>query len=134
MTLEEQIELYCQQMTKEKILHGSNEELKDSIKSTLIDAGERTAKSGKYSVSIRITSTDMVDENRMLSILKEYWTHTYGEAPCPFIRTQEYVDADALEAFMYRESLPEDVMLDLDSCRSKKITKALTYKIAKGED
>lgn len=131
MTPKEQIELYCEQMNEEKALHKANKTLNDNIKQTLIDDNATDAKSGKYSVHLETRVTEELDTVKMLDILKAFWKKKYGSKKCPFIRTVEVLDMEELESFMYTEELPSDLILDLDMCRIKKETKALTYKIAK---
>ena len=131
MELEERIKKYCEQAIEEKALHKSNDVLKNDIKETLLKDGRDEAESGKYTVRIETRVTEKVDEVKMLDVLKRFWKATHGDEKCPFIATVECVDMEALETFMYSNELPQEVLLELDGCRVKSETKALTYKVAK---
>lgn len=133
MTTEEQVKLYCEQKAEESTLNKSNKKLAESIKQALLESNETDFSAGKYSIHLETRVTESVDEFGMLTVLKNYWDANKGDEKCPFIKTTEYIDMDALEAFMYKEDLPKDVLLALDGCRVKKETTAITYKIAKGE-
>ena len=133
MATSEQVELYCEQKEQEKVLKKSIAKLNEDIKSSLIAENKNDMTSGKYTVQLEIRTSEDVNTEKMLSILKQFWQKNHGDEKCPFIRTVEYVDMDELEAFMYQEELPKEVILDLDTCRIKKTTTALTYKIKKGD-
>lgn len=138
MSTEEQIKLYCEQKNEESRLNKSNKQLNEALKQILIeqvkkDKNATDITAGKYSVHLVVKQSEDIDEFKMLSVLKDFWQKTKGEEKCPFIGTVEYLDMDALEAFMYKEELPKDVIIALDGCRIKKESTSLTYKIAKGE-
>lgn len=138
MNTEEQIKLYCEQKNEESRLNKSNKQLNESLKQILIeqvkkDKNATDITAGKYSIHLVVKQSEDIDESKMLSVLKDFWQKTKGEEKCPFIGTVEYLDMDALEAFMYKEELPKDVIIALDGCRIKKESTSLTYKIAKGE-
>lgn len=131
MTTNEQVELYCKQMTEEKALNKANKKLNEEIKQTLIDSGDTDIKSGIYSVHLETRVSEGIDEARALSILKTFWSKDHGDEMCPFIRTVFVLDMDALEGALYNNAIPDEVLMQLDSCRTKKETKALTFKVAK---
>ena len=134
MLTEEQIKTFCVQKAEENALKKANTKLADIIKEDLIKSNKTDASAGKYSVSLTKRITEDVDELKMLEVLKQFWMNMHKGEKCPFIGTVEYVDMNKLEAFMYREELPEDVILALDACRIKKESIALSYKIEKGEN
>ena len=131
--LNSNIEKYCEQKNQESVLSKSNKQLAENIKQALIGGSKTDMSTGKYSVHLVTKVTESLDEVKMLAVLKDYWQKNKGEEKCPFICTAEYINMDELEAFMYKEELPQETMLALDSCRIKKESTALTYKIAKGE-
>ena len=130
MTTDEQIELYCEQKEQEKALNKSIKKLNADIKESLTKTNQTTVEAGKYSVTLEKRVTDNIDTVKMLMIMKTYWEEHY-EGKCPFIRTVEVLDDTELEAFLYKEKLPDDVIIALGGCRSKTETTALTYKIKK---
>lgn len=131
---EEQVKLYCEQMNQEKALHKANETLKNTLKKFLTDMKKDVLKSGKYKVSLQSRVSESIDEAQMLAVLKTYWEKAGKGKQCPFIRTQEFVDMDVLEGYIYKDKLPKYLLLELDKCRVKKETVALTYSVEKGED
>ena len=134
MTPEEQVKVYCKQMDEEKALHKSNEKLKTALKKWLTDAGRNIHKEGKYQIVLQTRVTESVDEEKMLNILKAYWTKIGKGKPCPFVATKEFVDMDALEQYIYKGKLPKYLLLELDGCRVRKESQALTYKTGEGDE
>lgn len=133
VTIEEQVKTYCKQMEEEKALHKSNDGLKNAIKKWLVDAGMTMSKIGNYKVVLQSRVTESVDETKMIGVLKAYWDKHGKGKQCPFIGTKEYVDMDALESYIYRGKLPKYLLLELDECRVKKESTALTYKVEKDD-
>lgn len=133
MELNEQITKYCEQKEEEKALHKSNETLNQSIKETLQKSSQTSSCAGQWTVELETRTSESMDASKMLTILKKFWEETHKGEKCPFIRTQEYLDEDALESFMYKEDLPKELLLELDGCRKVTKSVALTYKKAKGE-
>ena len=134
MLTEEQIKTFCTQKAEENALKKSNAKLADVIKDELIKANKTDASAGKYSIQLTKRVTEGVDEPRMLDVLKQFWDSEHKGEKCPFIGTVEYVDMDELEAFMYKDGLPQETILALDACRTKKETLALTFDIKKEEN
>ena len=133
MTTEEQIELYCQEKVKESIITKHLKELGGTLKQEMLNKGVRELSAGRFSVQLEIRTEQGIDETKMLGVLKDYWEKTHSGEGCPFIRTVEVIDEDALEAFLYNTQLPEDMILSLDACKTSKVTQAIKYKIAKGD-
>lgn len=140
MKLEEQITQYCEQKQEESILKKSIETLNKSIKEALsnstkeIKSGKQGVRAGKYEVKLQIKQNTNVDEGKMLEIIKRFWHSTHGSQQCPFIRTVEVIDSDALEGAIYREELPKEVAVELGKCIKRSEIKALVYKEIKEEE
>ena len=65
----------------------------------------------------------------MLDVLKADWTARYGNMECPYIKTKEVVDMDKLEAVIYANELPADVLAKLNDCQEK--TEVVALKCSK---
>ena len=126
-----QIREYCKKKAEASVLERRVKELGDKLKASLLNSGKREYSTGRYSIQLEVRKEEKVDTGKMLAILKNYWAEEHGDEMCPFIRTVEVIDEDALERFLYNHPLPEDTILALDSCRTTSTTNALKYKIAK---
>jgi hypothetical protein len=133
MDSKELIRTYCIQKSQESALNKSNKKLSEDIKKSLIENNQTDAEADEYSVHLEKRVTESIDEEKMMTVLEDFWHREHGEEDCPFIgsRTIYFVDSDALEKYMYQNDLPEDVILALDGCRIKEETIALKYKINK---
>lgn len=80
---------------------------------------------GGYTVTYTIREDSVIDETKMLKILKDDWKKRYGDVECPYIRTTEIIDMDKLEAVLYANELPEDVVAKLNDCQTKKPVEVL---------
>lgn len=49
------------------------------------------------------------------------------------VKTKEYVDFDALESAIYHETIPSELVKQMDSCKEKKTTTVLRIKKKKGD-
>lgn len=133
MVSEEQITRYCEFKEDEKALNNDIKKLNETIKQTMIDENTKEVHTDKYIIELEIRTKDDIDPMLALMVLKKYWDNEHSGEPCPFIRTIEVLDEDALEKFMYSTKLPEETLSALDKCRTKTVTKALTYKKVKGK-
>lgn len=95
------------------------------IKSIMSDLALQHYTAGKYKVTRSVQERESVDEDLLLSLLKpfpEVQVHN-------IIKTKEYVDFDALEAALYKDALPKDVLLAIDKARTVKLV--TTLKVSK---
>lgn len=132
--LDEKIKSYCEKKEEEKSLKKVISQLNDSLKSEFSKIKDKTLKSDKYAVTIEERVTEGFDEYKLINVLKTFWQSKYGRQRCPFIKTVECIDEECmktLESYIYRGDIPKDVLTQIDACRTKKVTTALTYKIAK---
>lgn len=133
MITEEQIKNYCEKKDEEKILKKTINSLGESIKNELISNKETDAEFGRYSIHLETRTTENIDEQKLLDTLESDWIRRNGEnAELPsYIKVARYVDMNALESAIYKGEIPQETVLELDKCRVKKETVALTYKVAK---
>ena len=132
LTTLERVDLYCDSKEAEKTLNKDIKALNEKIKQEMRNGNMTEMQTDKYVVTLESRVTDEIDPALMLMALKKYWDKEHAEEQCPFIRTVEVIDEDALEKFMYSNKLPEETMSELEKCRKKKVTTALTYKKVKG--
>lgn len=90
---------------------------KTEIKDIMSKGDMKEYSAGGYTVKYSISHRENLNEGKMLEILKKDWQSKYGNEPCPYIKTAEYVDMDELEAVLYANELSDDVLADLDKCR-----------------
>ena len=109
-----EVDEHIKSLTKER--DGDKETIKDELEKR----GESNHTAGGYKVSRQVSYRTSVDEDKMLNVLKSDWTKRYGSMECPYIKTVEVVDTEALEAVIYAGELSDEVMKALDDCQSKK--------------
>ena len=131
MTIEDKIKRYCENSEVVKSLKKECNSDKADIKAYLAEHKDYKPNSSKYSVKVSEVVNESVDEDRVIDILKRYWSSKGIRIKCPWIKTQEVIDMEALEKAVYANEIPQEVLLDIDKCRVKTVTTKLTYKIAK---
>lgn len=131
MGTEEQIKEYCEKMLVEKSIHKETEALKAELKKKMIDEDTKIMTSGKYQVKLEIRSNDGFDANKLLGVLKAEWEKSGKSGYCPWVKTVEVVDEDALESALYKGDFDKDALAKINGCRTHSETKALTFKINK---
>ena len=132
--IEKTINEYCEGKT---VVNGLNKKISEwgkSIKSYIEEHNGDDISTGDFTVHINKRKEDVIDTDKMLEILKRDWASRNGSMQCPYIRTQEYIDFDALEPVIYNEELPTEVLMELNACKSVKVTDVLTYKKVKKEE
>lgn len=90
---------------------------------------EHTA--GGFVAKCTTSERESINEAKLLEILKEDWVTRNGSMQCPYIKTKEYVDMDALEAAMYNSTIPEETVLKMDTCREVKEVTTLRVTVVK---
>ena len=114
-----------------KELKKANDADKEHIKKVLEEQGESSWTAGGYTVQ-RVESTkETMNESKLLPLLKFDWRDRQGERECPYIKTREYIDMDALEVAIYAGEIPVSVLKQMDSCRETTTTVALRCKKVK---
>lgn len=100
------------------------------IKELMEDLALQHYTSDGYKVTRSVQERESMDEELLLTLLKEFpETKVHS-----IIKTKEYVDFDALEAAIYKDALPKDVLLALDKARTVKyVTTLKVSKVKKKE-
>lgn len=114
----------------DKTCKKENARIKEIMKFYNKDTAEANGWKITYSTSTR---SDM-DEDKLLDILRKDWTSHNGSMQCPYIKTKEYVDMDALENAIYNGDLSKEVLLEIKTCEKSKTVETLRIARTKKED
>jgi len=123
LTLAELIPIYAENKFEMDSYKALCEKEKAEIKQLMTEQHLSTCVVGKYKAKKSISTTELIDEDRLLDICKAYNLNQV-------VKTKEYVDMDALENYLYKNP-NKDLMNDIDSCRTSKETVKLLLSIVK---
>ena len=101
----------------------------EQIKAALVDLGENEYSAGGYKVKRIVATKESMNEAKLLEVLRQNGIDVA-------IKTREYVDMDALEAYLYNNVPSEELARQLDGCRITTETVQLRLskvKASKGE-
>lgn len=104
---------------------------KETIKEFLSAQSDQTYTAGGYTVQRVVSERETLNEEKLLPLLKGYWTATHGSMECPYIKTREYVDLDKLEEAIYQKELTPELLTQMESCREVTTVVSLKCKKAK---
>ena len=117
-----------------KELKNQHDKDKESLKTELEWRDEKDWTANGYTVQRIVSERETLDEEKLLPILKDNWVKLHGSMECPYIKTKEYIDMDALESAIYEAKLSPDVLKEMDTCRQTTTVVTLKCKKAKTED
>lgn len=83
------------------------------IKKLMEEANVKDYTAGGYTAKYIVSHKDSINEERLMVILKKH--NIPG-----VIKVKEYVDMDALEDYLYKNQVSDEVASDLDSCTESK--------------
>jgi len=101
----------------------------EQIKAALVELGENEYSAGGYTVKRIVAVKESMNEAKLLEVLRQ-------NGITDAIKTKEYVDMDALEAYLYNNTPSTDLARQLESCRTTTETVQLRLsreKVKKGE-
>ena len=101
----------------------------EQIKAALVELGENEYSAGGYTVKRIVATKESMNEAKLLEVLRANGLDVA-------IKTREYVDMDALEAYLYNNIPSADLARQIDSCRTTTETVQLRLsrtKVSKGE-
>ena len=105
------------------------ESQKNEIKRIMLADKLTTASAGGYKVTLSSYQDEKMDEDKLIEVLKNH------DLARGIVKTQEYVDMNNLEQVLYYGNIDDEILLDIDSCRSSKtITKLTLSRVKKKED
>ena len=101
-----------------------------SIKEIMANLALQHYTAGGYKVVRSVQERESIDEDLLLDLIRNIPEITING----IIKTKEYVDFDALEAAIYNDALPKDVLLEIDKARTvKHVTTLKVSKVKKKE-
>lgn len=129
LLLDELIPIYADNKSKadtyKKLCDAQNSKIKELMTNLNQDVWE----SDGYKATCSVSTRETINEEMLLEILK-----TNGECE-GIIKTKEYVDFDALESAIYKNLIPEDIILQMDKAKeSKQVTTLRISKIKKKKE
>lgn len=83
----------------------------EQIKAALVNLGENEYSAGGYTVKRIVATKESMNEAKLLEVLRQNGIDVA-------IKTREYVDMDALEAYLYNNTPSADLARQLESCRT----------------
>ena len=83
----------------------------EQIKAALVELGENEYSAGGYTVKRIVATKETMNEAKLLEVLRQNGIDVA-------IKTKEYVDMDALEAYLYNNIPSIDLAMQIDSCRT----------------
>lgn len=95
------------------------------IKAIMRNKGINTYSVEDWKASYTVQKRESMNEDKLLDLLKVDWKERHGDEVCPYIQTKEYVNFDALEDAIYKDSIPKNTLLQMDSCREVKEVEVL---------
>ena len=105
-----------------KITEAQNKQIKELMAEGKINSYE----AGGYVASVSTTEKSSFNMTKLITVVKEH-----PELASQVIKTQEYVDMDALESLIYNGKVNTETLLDMDKCREIKTVVTLRINKAK---
>lgn len=119
------VDSYCTKNGQLKILKNDVDELNAAIKETMADKGLNEYDTGNNRITVSESDRVTTDEDKLLAVVKAYGIDA--------VRTREYVDTDALEDYLYKNTVSAELRAALDACMEhKKVVTLRTSKTRKG--
>lgn len=129
LTLDELIPQYASDKSELDSYTKICKEENEKIKAALVDLGENEYSAGGYTVKRMVAVKESMNEAKLLEVLRQNGIDVA-------IKTKEYVDMDALEAYLYNNIPSADLARQLESCRTTTETVQLRLskvRVSKGE-
>lgn len=98
----------------------------EQIKAQLVELGENEYSAGGYTVKRIVATKETMNEAKLLEVLRQ-------NGITDAIKTKEYVDMDALEAYLYNNAPSADLARQLEGCRTTTETVQLRLSKAKAK-
>lgn len=95
------------------------DKLNSEIKSLMSDSSLNDFESEHYVAKYTESRRESFDDDKLLEVLKS------SESASKVIKTKEYVDMDELEKAIYSGEIPQEILVQLNSCKSVKIVPTL---------
>ena len=129
-----QVNEYCEKKEEEKTLKKELSALSSDIKTYLTDEKESYSVVGDWRVELQDKVSETLDEEKLISLIQQYWDNMNITTECPYITYVPVIDMEKLENAIYHKEVPEVILEAINKCRIKKASTALIYKKVKKED
>lgn len=110
-----------------KVVEADNKEIKSICKVLSVENMEVEG----YKMSYKVIDKHNVNEDKVLEIVKKWWAKKNGSMECPYIKTREYLDNDALQDAIYNGEIDKQTLLKIRECDEVKKEERLTVSKAK---
>lgn len=100
------------------------------IKELMLNSNLTKKTSGKYTAKLTTRKSESFDEDGLVKYIKSSLWANMGSMECPYIKTVEVVNWDALEKAMYNGEISKEQMTDIGKYKQVKETVALGLEIA----
>lgn len=111
------------------------EEDKTAIKQLMVDPKSKETKfverSGDLVATVNVITKEYFDDDKLLKIVKNIWSTQNGSATCPWIKTIEVVDMEAIESAIYDKQINAS---DLNVAKIIKTEQRLTVRKEKNKN
>ena len=94
----------------------------ESIKKQMLELGTDVYNTGGYTAKRTVSHRESLNEEKLMAVILKYGIKDV-------IKTKEYVDMDALENYLYHNTMSDSLAADLESCKSK--TEVVTLRVTK---
>lgn len=125
-TLDELIPQYAQNKAELDSYTKICKEENEQIKAQLVELGENEYSAGGYTVKRIVATKESMNEAKLLEVLRQNGIDAA-------IKTKEYVDMDALEAYLYNNAPSAEFARQLEGCRTTSETVQLRISKAKSK-
>ena len=105
------------------------DKLNSSIKNLMLEYGLDKMEGTDFSVTCTVSDTSEMNEDMLLEVIKSVVWADKGSMHCPFIKTVEQVDFDALEKAMYNGEISKEHLAEIGKCRESK--QRVTLRVSK---
>lgn len=104
------------------------DKLNASIKELMTEYDLTEYEGDNATVTCTVSDTEKMNEDKLLEVIKQkIWAGEDGTA-CPFIKTVEQVDFDALEKAIYNGDISKEQLVEIGKCKEVKSVTTLRIK------
>lgn len=99
------------------------------IKQLMLEEKLDTSISGEFTAVLSFTNKESIDEDGLLDYIKSVLWGTKGSMQCPYIKTVEVIDWEAVEKALYNGEITKEQAIEMD--KFKTVTKTPVLKMGK---
>lgn len=130
--VEAELKQYVNEYSEKKSVYDEEKKVIDklngSIKELMTEYELSEYEGDNVTVTCTVSDTEKMNEDMLLEVIKTKIWAGNGSMQCPFIKTVEQVDFDALEKAIYNGDLSKEQLLEIGKCKEVKSTTTLRIK------